>query len=244
MKKIIELYNISKAFQTEEIKTLALRDINLTIHSGEYVALSGPSGCGKSTLLSILGLLDTPSTGQYLLSGNDVSSLSRDQRADIRSQSIGFVFQSFNLISDLTVEENVLLPLTYQSNVSRHDAKQKAKEVLAQVEMSHRLKHFPSQLSGGQQQRVAIARALINSPAIVLADEPTGNLDSNNAEIVMGLFDQLHRAGKTICMVTHDPRSASYASRQIDLFDGKQIGDSATAHSIRAEKKPVQLSEV
>jgi putative ABC transport system ATP-binding protein len=225
MSKIIELKDICKYFQFDELKTMALSDINFSLDSGEYVSINGPSGCGKSTLLSILGMLDAPSSGQYILSGNDVSKLSRDQRAIVRCNHIGFVFQSFNLISDLTIEENVLLPLTYQNGISSKLAIEKAQAVLEQVEMSHRLNHYPSALSGGQQQRVAIARALVNDPKLILADEPTGNLDSKNADIVLELFDNLHKQGRTICMVTHDPRSSACASRQIDIFDGKLVSD-------------------
>lgn len=226
---IIELNGIDKNFQGDELKTLALSGINLTIEQGEYIAISGPSGCGKSTLLSILGMLDTPSAGLYKLSGHDVSNLTRDQRATARCENIGFVFQSFNLISDLSVEENVILPLTYQDNYPAKMAIERARDVLAQVDMSHRLNHFPSALSGGQQQRVAIARALVNDPKLILADEPTGNLDSKNAGIVLDLFDSLHQQGRTICMVTHDPRTCERASRQIDIFDGQLVGDRDTA---------------
>ena len=225
MTALITLKNISKTFLTEEIETRALNDINLVINKGEYIALSGQSGCGKSTLLSLLGLLDAPSGGHYQLAESDVSSLTRDQRANIRCEKVGFVFQSFNLISDLTVFENVMLPLTYQSNKSKEEIENKVNEVLAKVEMSHRKNHFPSQLSGGQQQRVAVARALVNDPSIILADEPTGNLDSKNAEAVLQLFDLLHQDGATICMVTHDPASAKRASRCLEMFDGQLIKD-------------------
>jgi putative ABC transport system ATP-binding protein len=225
MSALITLNNISKTFLTEEIETRAINAINLEIYQGEYLSLSGQSGCGKSTLLSLLGLLDTPSSGHYLLAGNDVSMLSRDQRAKIRSEQIGFVFQSFNLISDLTVFENVMLPLTYQTGKSKKVIQAKVEEVLAKVEMSHRKKHYPSQLSGGQQQRVAVARALVNDPTIILADEPTGNLDSKNAQAVLQLFDKLHDEGATICMVTHDPASAKRASRCLEMFDGQLIKD-------------------
>ncbi len=225
MSALITLNNISKTFLTEEIETRAINAINLEIHQGEYLSLSGQSGCGKSTLLSLLGLLDTPSSGHYLLAGNDVSMLSRDQRAKIRSEQIGFVFQSFNLISDLTVFENVMLPLTYQTGKSKKVIQAKVEEVLAKVEMSHRKKHYPSQLSGGQQQRVAVARALVNDPTIILADEPTGNLDSKNAQAVLQLFDKLHDEGATICMVTHDPASAKRASRCLEMYDGQLIKD-------------------
>lgn len=225
MTAIITLKNISKTFLTEEIETRAINQINLVINKGEYVSLSGQSGCGKSTLLSLLGLLDSSSGGTYLLDNQDVSTLTRNQRAKIRSEQIGFVFQSFNLISDLTVFENVMLPLTYQSGLSKQVIEQKVNQVLEKVEMSHRKLHYPSQLSGGQQQRIAVARALVNDPAIILADEPTGNLDSKNAEAVLKLFDQLHKEGSTICMVTHDPVSAKRASRCLEMFDGQLIND-------------------
>ncbi|MDP2562591.1 ABC transporter ATP-binding protein [Psychrobium sp. 1_MG-2023] len=239
MSALINLTNISKAFLTEEIETRALNGINLTIEQGEYVSLSGQSGCGKSTLLSLLGLLDAPTQGQYMLAGSDVSQLSRDQRATIRSEKIGFVFQSFNLISDLSVFENVMLPLTYQSGLNKAEITKRVDVVLEKVEMSHRKNHFPSQLSGGQQQRVAVARALVNDPAIILADEPTGNLDSKNAQAVLALFDKLHQEGATICMVTHDPASAKRASRCLEMFDGCLIKDQRnvnnTAPSHKAE---------
>jgi len=225
MTALITLKNISKTFLTEEIETKALNEINLVINQGEYISLSGQSGCGKSTLLSLLGLLDAPTAGHYQLAESDVSSLTRDQRAKIRSEQIGFVFQSFNLISDLTVFENVMLPLTYQSGKTKKVIEDKVNEVLSKVEMSHRKNHYPSQLSGGQQQRVAVARALVNDPAIILADEPTGNLDSKNAEAVLQLFDQLHQDGATICMVTHDPASAKRASRCLEMFDGQLVKD-------------------
>ena len=225
MTALIHLTNIGKTFLTDEIETRALNNIHLTIHEGEYVSLSGQSGCGKSTLLSLLGLLDTPTTGQYVLSGQDVSTLNRDQRASIRSLQVGFVFQSFNLISDLTLFENVMLPLTYQKGLSKSEMQKKVSEVLDKVEMNHRKNHFPSQLSGGQQQRAAVARALVNDPKIILADEPTGNLDSVNAESVLTLFDQLHQEGATICMVTHDPESAKRAVRNLEMFDGQLIKD-------------------
>ena len=239
MTALITLKNISKAFLTEEIETRALNDINLVINKGEYISLSGQSGCGKSTLLSLLGLLDSTSSGIYQLANSDVSTLSRDERAKIRSEQIGFVFQSFNLISDLTVFENVMLPLTYQSGKSKSEIGNKVNEVLEKVEMGHRKNHFPSQLSGGQQQRVAVARALVNDPAIILADEPTGNLDSKNAEAVLQLFDQLHNDGATICMVTHDPASAKRASRCLEMFDGRLIKDHINTSKL---VKPIELA--
>jgi len=241
MTALITLNNISKTFLTEEIETRALNSINLVINKGEYISLSGQSGCGKSTLLSLLGLLDAPSTGQYHLAGNDVSALTRDQRAKIRSEQIGFVFQSFNLISDLTVFENVMLPLTYQTGKTKKVIEAKVEAVLAKVEMGHRKNHYPSQLSGGQQQRVAVARALVNDPAIILADEPTGNLDSKNAEAVLQLFEQLHQEGATICMVTHDPASAERASRCLEMFDGQMIKDHSNDDA-NILAKPVELA--
>lgn len=225
MTTIIKLQDISKKFLTDEVETRALNNINLVINKGEYLSLSGQSGCGKSTLLSLLGLLDAPTSGEYYLGDSNVAQLSRDQRAAIRSEQIGFVFQSFNLISDLTVFENVMLPLTYQSGISKSAMHDKVSQVLEKVQMGHRKSHYPSQLSGGQQQRVAVARALVNDPAIILADEPTGNLDSKNAEAVLQLFDQLHQDGATICMVTHDPASAKRASRCLEMFDGQLIKD-------------------
>ena len=225
MSNVITLDKISKSFITDNIKTQALNQIDLSIDKGEYLAITGPSGCGKSTLLSILGLLDTPCSGNYFLSGHDVSQLDRDQRADIRGEHLGFIFQSFNLISDLTIIENVMLPLTYQSKMRKKQALEKTMAVLEKVDMHHRSNHFPSQLSGGQQQRIAIARALVNDPTLILADEPTGNLDSKNAEIILDIFDALHNEGRTIAMVTHDPRSAKRAQRQIELFDGSIVSD-------------------
>ncbi|MBT1062440.1 ABC transporter ATP-binding protein [Bowmanella sp. Y26] len=224
-KPLIDLQGIKKVFYANDIETHALQDINLQINRGEYVSISGPSGCGKSTLLSLLGLLDTASEGSYTLAGTPTTHLDRAQRAQIRNKEIGFIFQSFNLISELTVEENVELPLTYRKDLSVKQRSEMVKQALARVEMSHRLSHFPSQLSGGQQQRVAIARAIAGSPSVLMADEPTGNLDSKNAQIVMNLLDELHEQGATICMVTHDPRSASRAKRNIEIFDGKVVSD-------------------
>ena len=224
MTALITLKNICKTFLTEEIETHALNSINLVINKGEYLSLSGQSGCGKSTLLSLLGLLDSPSSGHYQLAGSDVSSLTRDQRAKIRSEQIGFVFQSFNLISDLTVFENVMLPLTYQAGKSKKVIEAKVNEVLAKVEMSHRKNHYPSQLSGGQQQRVAVARALINSPSILLADEPSGNLDSKNADELHQLFLKLNKEqGQTIVVITHNDVLADLADRKLEMKDGKII---------------------
>ncbi|MEI4550023.1 ABC transporter ATP-binding protein [Pseudoalteromonas spongiae] len=225
MNTLIKLTNLKKVFATDEVETHALSEINLDIKQGEYVSISGPSGCGKSTLLSILGLLDTCSGGSFELNGHQVAGLDHKQRAYIRNKEIGFVFQSFNLISDLTVEENVTLPLTYRKDLSKAERKQMAMAALERVDMSHRAKHYPAQLSGGQQQRVAVARAIVGNPSIILADEPTGNLDSKNAELVMALLDKLHAEGTTICMVTHDPRGAKRAERIVEVFDGRIVGD-------------------
>jgi putative ABC transport system ATP-binding protein len=225
MKPLIELAGIKKVFFTDEIETHALSEIHLTINQGEYVSIAGPSGCGKSTLLSILGLLDTPSDGQYVLNGNEVANLGFAERARIRNREIGFIFQSFNLIGDLTVFENVELPLTYRG-MTAPDRKKNAMSALEKVGMAHRVNHYPSQLSGGQQQRVAVARALGGNPSILLADEPTGNLDSKNGDAVMALLRELHREGATICMVTHDPRFAKHADRTVHLFDGRVVDDS------------------
>lgn len=231
---LVRLQNLKKVFCTDEIETHALNNINLVINKGEYVSISGPSGCGKSTLLSLIGLLDTASEGHYYLSGHDVSSISKRERARIRNQEIGFVFQSFNLISDLDVEENVELPLTYRSNLDKATRKEMVQAALKKVDMAHRGKHFPSQLSGGQQQRVAVARAIAGRPALILADEPTGNLDTKNAVAVLDLLDQLHTDGATICMVTHDPRSASRTQRKVNLLDGSIISDEKVHASSRA----------
>jgi putative ABC transport system ATP-binding protein len=230
--KLIEIEDLTKVFYTDEVETHALSGIHLTISRGEYVAMSGPSGCGKSTLLSILGLLDTPTGGRYLLNNNPVENLSFSDRSRIRNQEIGFIFQSFNLIGDLTVYENVELPLTYRSGMSSTERKRRVQESLERVSMAHRIRHYPSQLSGGQQQRVAVARALAGSPSILLADEPTGNLDSRNAEAVMELLQNLHREGATICMVTHDPRFARHADRQIHLFDGKVVAEGESLEQV------------
>jgi putative ABC transport system ATP-binding protein len=219
---LIQLRGVSKVFYTDEVETHALASINLEIQKGEYVSIAGPSGCGKSTLLSILGLLDTPTDGEYVLNGNSVAKLNLSQRARIRNREVGFIFQAFNLIGDLNVYENVELPLTYRGMPSA-ERKDKVKAALDRVGMSHRMKHYPSQLSGGQQQRVAVARAVVGDPSILLADEPTGNLDSTNGEAVMDLMAELHGGGATICMVTHDPRYASYAKRHIHLFDGRVV---------------------
>ncbi len=221
---LIELKHIRKVFLTDEVETHALAEINLEIRKGEFVAIAGPSGCGKSTLLSILGLLDSPTEGNYTLNGHPVANLNHSERARIRNREVGFIFQSFNLIGDLTVFENVELPLTYRGMAS-DERKRCVDAALEKVGMSHRAKHYPSQLSGGQQQRVAVARALAGKPSILLADEPTGNLDSKNGEAVMQLLSELHHEGATICMVTHDDRFAKHAQRAIHLFDGKVTED-------------------
>jgi putative ABC transport system ATP-binding protein len=231
---LIKLENIQKVFLTDEVETHALADITLTINKGEYVSISGPSGCGKSTLLSLLGLLDASTEGLYQLAEHNVSNISKKERARIRNMEIGFIFQSFNLISDLDVEENIELPLTYRKDLNKAQRTKMVANALEKVNMSHRAKHYPSQLSGGQQQRIAVARAIAGNPSIILADEPTGNLDSKNAEAVMELLDVLHAEGATICMVTHDPRSAQRAARNIDILDGQVISDKA----LNKENKP------
>jgi putative ABC transport system ATP-binding protein len=221
---LIHLDGVTKVFFTDEVETHALAGIHLEIKSGEYIAIAGPSGCGKSTLLSILGLLDTPTEGRYILNGKEVADLPMSERARVRNREIGFIFQSFNLIGDLNVYENVELPLTYRGMKSV-ERKERVMAALEKVGMAHRAKHLPSQLSGGQQQRVAVARAVAGAPSILLADEPTGNLDSKNGEAVMELLRELHREGATICMVTHDPRYARHADRSIHLFDGRVVED-------------------
>ena len=225
---LIRLDAVTKVFLTDEVETHALSGIHLDIRDGEYISIAGPSGCGKSTLLSILGLLDTPSNGSYALKGGEVANLSFADRARTRNREIGFIFQSFNLIGDLTVFENVELPLTYRG-MGAGDRKTLVTQALDRVGMAHRAKHLPSQLSGGQQQRVAVARALAGKPAILLADEPTGNLDSRNGEAVMNLLKELHAGGATICMVTHDERFAQHADRTVHLFDGRVVEDSRIA---------------
>ena len=227
---LIRLTGIKKVFYTDEVETHALQDIHVEVQPGEYVAMEGPSGCGKTTLLSILGLLDTPTDGEYTLAGEPVAQLTPSQRARIRNRQIGFIFQAFNLIGDLTVYENVELPLTYRGTSSA-ERKQKVEHALERVGMAHRMRHYPSQLSGGQQQRVAVARALVGDPLILMADEPTGNLDSRNGEAVMELLRDLHRNGATICMVTHDERYAHFAERTIRLFDGRVVEETQEAHA-------------
>ena len=222
---LIKLDGVTKVFYTDEVETHALSGIHLDIAKGEYVSIAGPSGCGKSTLLSILGLLDSPTEGKYWLNSNSVEDLDMSDRARIRNREVGFIFQSFNLIGDLTVYENVELPLTYRQRMPSADRKKRVMESLERVGMAHRIRHYPSQLSGGQQQRVAVARALAGHPSILLADEPTGNLDSRNGEAVMELLQNLHGEGATICMVTHDPRFAKHAQREVHLFDGKVVAE-------------------
>jgi putative ABC transport system ATP-binding protein len=223
---LINLEGVTKVFYTDEVETHALSGIHLDINQGEYISIAGPSGCGKSTLLSILGLLDSPTEGSYRLNQQSVANLKLSERARIRNKEVGFIFQAFNLIGDLTVYENVELPLTYRGTTGA-ERKTKVQDALEKVGMAHRMKHFPSQLSGGQQQRVAVARAVVGSPSIVLADEPTGNLDSTNGEAVMNLLGELHRGGATICIVTHDPRYAEYADRSVHLFDGRIVEEKA-----------------
>jgi putative ABC transport system ATP-binding protein len=225
---VIKLDGLTKVFLTDEVETHALSGIHLEIGRGDYISIAGHSGCGKSTLLSILGLLDSPSDGGYLLNGKPVQELTHSERARVRNREIGFIFQAFNLIGDLTVYENVELPLTYRGMPSS-ERKSRVQEALEKVEMAHRMKHYPSQLSGGQQQRVAVARALGGQPSILLADEPTGNLDSRNGGAVMDLLKELHQEGATICMVTHDPRYASFADRTIHLFDGRIVEEKSSA---------------
>jgi putative ABC transport system ATP-binding protein len=223
---VIKLKDLTKVFATDEVETHALSNVSMEIGRGEYVSIGGPSGCGKSTLLSILGLLDSPTEGAYELNNRPVAELQAPERARVRNREIGFIFQSFNLIGDLTVFENVELPLTYRG-MRPAERRQRVTQALERVGMAHRAKHLPSQLSGGQQQRVAVARAVAGEPVILLADEPTGNLDSKSGEAVMELLRELHRQGATICMVTHDPRYAAHADRSIHLFDGRVVEESA-----------------
>ena len=228
MEPVIRMDSVTKVFQTDEIETHALAGIHLEIERGEFLSISGPSGCGKSTLLAIIGLLDTPSNGDYVLNGHAVAGLKAGERARIRNREIGFIFQAFNLIGDLNVYENVELPLTYRG-MPNSERKKRVHEALEKVGMLHRVKHYPAQLSGGQQQRVAVARALAGAPSLLLADEPTGNLDSANGEAVMQLLHELHAEGATICMVTHDPRYARTAGRTIHLFDGRVVDEKTVA---------------
>jgi putative ABC transport system ATP-binding protein len=231
MDALIKLQGVTKVFLTDEVETHALEGIDMVVGRGEYVSIAGPSGCGKSTLLSILGLLDTPSKGSYTLNGRQVAELSPAERARVRNREIGFIFQSFNLIGDLSVFENVELPLTYRG-MGGAERRQRVQSALERVGMAHRAKHLPSQLSGGQQQRVAVARAVAGEPLILLADEPTGNLDSKSGESVMDLMKELHQAGATICMVTHDPRYARHAERGIHLFDGHVVDEPVEAEAL------------
>ncbi|HET7231367.1 MAG TPA: ABC transporter ATP-binding protein [Longimicrobium sp.] len=226
---LIHMRGVTRVFMTDELETHALSGISLDIQRGEYVSIAGPSGCGKTTLLSILGLLDSPSAGDYVLNGTHVSDLAAGRRAEIRNREIGFIFQAFNLIGDLTVAENVELPLTYRG-MPAAERRERVAAALQKVGMGHRMKHYPSQLSGGQQQRVAVARAIAGGPSVLLADEPTGNLDSANGGQVMELLAELHGQGSTIVMVTHDPRYAEYADRTIHLFDGKVTDEVPAGH--------------
>lgn len=219
---MIKTVNLQKIFRTEEVETWALNDVNIDINAGEFVAVMGPSGCGKSTLLNILGLLDNPTSGHYLLNGTDVSKFTENERTNLRKGIIGFVFQSFNLIEELNVYENIELPLLYMK-IPASERKERVKETMNRMAISHREKHFPQQLSGGQQQRVAIARAVVANPKLILADEPTGNLDSKNGAEVMGLLTELNQEGTTVVMVTHSQHDAGYAGRVINLFDGKVV---------------------
>lgn len=233
---IIALEDVRKIFLTEDVETHALSGIHLDIAAGEFVSITGPSGCGKSTLLSLLGLLDEPNGGRYRFKGRAVEGLGANERAQVRNQEIGFIFQAFNLIGDMSVADNVGLPLTYRDGISKADREARVARALERVGMAHRMRHYPAQLSGGQQQRVAVARALVGEPAILLADEPTGNLDSHNAESVMELLGELHAQGSTLCMVTHDPRFAELAERRIYMFDGR-IVDEETMHRLRHEEE-------
>jgi putative ABC transport system ATP-binding protein len=235
-KPVIQLDGVTKVFFTDEVETHALSGVHLQIRHGEFISIAGPSGCGKSTLLSILGLLDSPTAGNYWLNGNPAEKLKLSERARIRNREIGFIFQSFNLIGDLSVFENVELPLTYRG-MPAAERRKRVHEALEKVGMAHRTNHFPSQLSGGQQQRVAVARAIAGQPLILLADEPTGNLDSVNGEAVMSLLRDLHREGATICMVTHDPRFARYAARTIHLFDGRVVEDESGQERAASEQE-------
>ena len=229
---LIQLENLEKVYYTAELETHALCDVNLTIRRGEFVTVTGPSGCGKSSLLSILGLLDTPTRGDFTLAGKSVTRLRRNERAHFRNREIGFIFQAFNLIGSMSVSENVALPLMYRK-LSRDERVRRVADALEKVGMAHRRDHRPSQLSGGQQQRVAVARALAGDPAILLADEPTGNLDSKNSVMIMELLCDLHREGATICMVTHNPDFVAYAQRRIALLDGRVVADETTANAAR-----------
>ncbi len=234
---LIRLDGVGKVFLAEEVETHALSNINLSIRSGEYVSIAGPSGCGKTTLLSILGLLDGPTTGRYLLDGTPAENLDASQRARVRNRAIGFIFQAFNLIGDLTVYENVELPLTYRG-MGAAERKERVQESLERVGLAHRTRHYPNQLSGGQQQRVAVARAIVGKPLILLADEPTGNLDSRNGSAVMRLLEELHDDGATICMVTHDPRYSHLADRTVHLFDGQIVSEDEAQRQVLEKVGP------
>lgn len=231
-----QLTDVSKVYYTEELETHALTDINLTIPEGEFLSVAGPSGCGKSTLLALLGLLDTPSGGSYHLNGNPVEELDPFARAAVRNRQIGFVFQAFNLIPEMSVSDNVGLPLNYRPGVTKAEIRDRVANALERVGMAHRSRHRPTQLSGGQQQRVAVARALVGNPRLLLADEPTGNLDSRNGQLVMELLAELHAAGATVCMVTHDPRFAEYAERTIHLFDGAIVDEEERPRAASAQE--------
>ncbi|MBI1314633.1 ATP-binding cassette domain-containing protein [bacterium] len=238
---LISMRQLCRVFLTEEIETYALSGVDVELRRGEFVSIAGPSGCGKSTLLSIMGLLDSPTEGEYFLKGDEVGSLSVRQRSRVRNREIGFIFQAFNLIGDLTVWENVELPLTYRG-MPAADRREQVERALTKVDMAHRMRHYPAQLSGGQQQRVAVARALAGSPAILLADEPTGNLDSKNGLAVMDLLKELHADGATICMVTHDPRFAGFADRTVHLFDGKVVSAEEAEQQASAVDVPAAVA--
>ncbi len=237
---LIHLDSLGKVFYTEEVETHALSDIRLEIHGGEFVSIAGPSGCGKTTLLSIVGLLDSPTSGRYVLDGDPIEHLTQSARARIRNRTIGFIFQAFNLIGDLTVYENVELPLTYRA-MGNAERKDRVHDALERVGMTHRIRHYPSQLSGGQQQRVAVARAIVGGPLILLADEPTGNLDSKNGQAVMELLSELHQEGATICMVTHDPRYAHLAERTVHLFDGRIVDEEDARRASQLEESGFEV---
>ena len=240
---LIKLQGIKKIFLTDELETHALAGVHLDIKQGDYISISGPSGCGKSTLLAILGLLDIPTEGEFFLRGQEVSKLGYQERSIIRNQEIGFIFQAFNLIGDMNIYKNVELPLTYRNDLSKSQRKERVMDALEKVGMAHRIKHSPAQLSGGQQQRIAVARALVGQPSILLADEPTGNLDSRNGEAVMSLMAELHAGGSTICMVTHDPRYAEYADRKIFLFDGQIVDEESIIHPTQVNQLELNSME-
>lgn len=230
---LIRLHGLGKVFDAEEVETHALAEVSLDIRAGEFVAITGPSGCGKSTLLSIMGLLDPPSSGEYWLDGTPVAGLGAAERTRLRNRAVGFIFQAFNLIADLSVEENVELPLTYRDGIGKSERRRRVEEALERVDMGHRRRHYPGQLSGGQQQRVSVARALVTRPAILLADEPTGNLDRHNGEVVMRLLESLHESGSSLCMVSHDPAFAARAQRIVHMLDGRIESDAAQFEGAR-----------